>query len=234
MAKETIIYVRVEGKQARAELDGLSRAFTRFGANVRHISSAASQAVSGVRQIAQGIQNLGFVTSFFIALPLSRALQEVTKNVLSFERAMVEVTKTTGLSGENAQKLGERLRELSTVSPTAATGLANLAVEAGRAGVGLGEILAGDVDTAIDKIYEFVRVVDMMVVSTTLGGAEAAQALSKSIALLDDIDITNIENFGSALNELGQAAPVTEQDIVGAFLRIVPAAATLDIGIYCR
>lgn len=229
MAKETIIYVRVEGKQARAELDGLSRAFTRFGANVRHISSAASQAVSGVRQIAQGIQNLGFVTSFFIALPLSRALQDMAKSTLDFERAMVEVQKTTGLSSTAIKGLSDEIRELSTRTPTSALELANLAAEAGRAGVGLGSILAGDIKTATAEILEFTRVTDMMVIATTLGGEEGAQAFGRFITVFKDLDVSGIEKLGSAINELGQSASVNEQDIVGSMMRIAPAAAVLGM-----
>jgi len=224
-----LINIRADGKQAKAELTSLSRGFTQFGKTVRGIVSYTSQTATGIRQIAQGFQNLGFVLSAFVSLPVSRAFQSMSSEAIDFERAMVEVQKTTGLSSEAIKDLSGRVRELALQSPTSAVELANLASEAGRAGIAIDKILSGNIEGAIDDIIEFTRVVDMMVVSTTLSGEEASKAFGRFLAVFQDLPIENLENLGSAINELGQAASVNEQEIVGAMMRIAPAGNALGM-----
>jgi TP901 family phage tail tape measure protein len=220
-----LISVNANVKQARSELDSLGRAFYRFGAQVRSVAGMASQSVTGIRQMAQGLQNLGFVMAGMVGVPLAMAMRKMSDEALDFERQMVEVQKTTGISSEYIKDLSGSIRELALATPTSATELATLAAEAGRAGVGIGKSFKD----ASEEILEFVRVVDMMTVSTTLSGEEAAQAFGRFLTVFQDLDFTELEELGSAINELGQSASVTEQDIVGAMLRIAPAAATLGL-----
>jgi len=229
VATPVIIEVKANASQARREFDGLSQSFKAFGASVRSVVAMSSQAVTGIRQMAQGIQNLGFTMSAMIGLPVTAALKTMTSEAVDFEKKLVEVEKTTGLAKSQVGELGKELRELAMSTPTSAKDLAELAAEAGRAGVGLGQTLAGNVQAARQEILEFVRVMDMMQVSTTLTGEAAAEAFSRFITLFADIDTSNIENLGSAINELGQATSVSEDEIVGAMLRIAPAASTLGL-----
>ena len=229
MATPVIIEVKANTAQAKREIDSLGKSFNRFGANVRSLVATSSQAVTGIRQMAQGLQNLGFVLSAMIGIPATAAFKAMSDEVLSFERAMVEVQKTTGLATRDIKDLSDEVRDLAKTTPTSAQELANLAAEAGRAGVGLSSVLAGDIEAAKLEIMEFVRVVDMMQVSTTLTGETASQAFGRFMSVFKDIDTTNLENLGSAINELGQSASVSEDEIVGAMMRIAPAAATLGI-----
>jgi len=167
--------------------------------------------------------------SAMIGLPLTAALKTMAGEAVGFEKTLVEVEKTTGLAKTQVNELGKEIRALAMSTPTSAKDLAELAAEAGRAGVGLGNILAGNIEAARAEILEFVRVMDMMQVSTTLTGETAAEAFSRFITLFGDIDTSNIENLGSAINELGQATSVSEDEIVGAMLRIAPAASTLGL-----
>lgn len=225
MANPVIIEVKANTAQAQRSFDGLGASISKFGSSIRNVTTLSAQAVGGIRQIAQGIQNLGFVLSGLIGIPVVAAMSDMTKEILSFERAMVEVQKTTGLASRDIQDLSGDIRELAKQTPTSATELANLAAEAGRVGVGLGK----GAREARAEILEFVRVTDMMQVSTTLTGELAAQAFGRFITVFKDLDTSQIEKLGSAINELGQSASVSEDEIVGAMLRIAPAAATLGI-----
>lgn len=229
MATPVIIEVKANASQAKRELNSIGASMKSFGSSIRSVIAMSSQAVTGVRQMAQGLQNLGFTMSAMIGLPVAAAMKNIAEEATSFEKAMVEVEKTTGIAKKEIMDLGEQIRDLAMTTPTSARELANLAAEAGRAGVGLGNTLAGNIEGAKAEILEFVRVMDMMQVSTTLTGTESAKAFSRIITLFDEIDTTNIENLGSAINELGQATSVSEDEIVGAMLRIAPAAVTLDM-----
>jgi TP901 family phage tail tape measure protein len=228
-AQPVIIEVKANASQARSQLDGLSKSFRQFGASVRSVVAMSSQAVSGVRQMAQGVQNLGFVLSGLIGIPAAKALKDMAEEATSFEEKMIEVQRTSGLTTEQIKILSDGLREMSKVTPTTALALADIAAGAGRAGVGLGSILAGDLATARKEMIEFIEVVDKMQVATTLTPESATKAFGRFITLFKDIDTTNIENLGSAINELGQSASVTEDEIVSAMLRIAPAGIPLDM-----
>ena len=229
MARPIIIEIRANARQATQELNRVSSALTRFGGQMRGISGLAAQSMTGIRQMAQGVQNLGFVLSAFVALPVANTMKNIAEQALTFERSMVEVQKTTGLSAAAIGDMATQVRELSKQTPTAAIELAKMAAEAGRVGVGMSAIMAGDINAAIAQIMEFVRVVDMMQISTVLGTEEAAQAFGRLISVFKDLDVSNIENLGSTINELGQSASVNEEQIVSALLRVAPAAAGLDI-----
>lgn len=229
VANPVIIEVKANVTQAKTQINSLGQSFRALGSSVRSLVATSSQAMTGVRQMAQGVQNLGFVLSGLVGIPVAGALKGIANDAMSFERAMVEVQKTTGLASEQISVLSTDIRQLSLATPTSAVELAKLAGEAGRAGVGLGNILAGNVAAAREEILEFTRVVDMMQISTTLSGEEAAQAFGRFVTIFKDIDTSNIENLGSAINELGQSASVSEDEIVGAMMRIAPAAATLGM-----
>ena len=222
---ELLIKISADGAQAKKELESVSRSIGRFGAQVRGIASMASQSVTGLRQMAQGFQNLGFVLTAFVTLPVVRFMRDATESVLDFEDALVEVSKTTGLPQSGINKLSESIRELSLRTPTAQSDLAMLAAEAGRLGLAVNK----SSDQAVADILKFVDVVDKMQIATVLTGEEAARAFGKLIAVLGDIDINNIENLGSSINELAQSSTVAADDIVQAALRIAPAAAALGL-----
>jgi len=229
MATPVIIEVRANAAQAKREFNSIGASMRSFGSSIRSVVAMSSQAVSGIRQMAQGVQNLGFVMSAMVGIPMVRAIKEISESATSFEKALVEIEKTTGIAKDQVYDLGKSIRELAQTTPTSAQELAQLAAEAGRAGVGLGNTLAGNIEGAKNEILEFVRVIDMMQVSTTLTGEESAKAFSRLITLFDELDTTKIENLGSAINELGQATSVSEDEIVGAMMRIAPAASTLDL-----
>lgn len=229
MATPVIIEVRANASQAKSQLQGLSNSFKQFGASVRSVVAMSSQAVTGLRQMAQGVQNLGFTMSAMIGIPLAAGLRSITDEALKFERQMVEVQKTTGMASSDVKALSDEIRGLAQTTPTSAVELASLAAEAGRAGVGLQNMLAGNVAGAREEILEFVRVLDMMTVSTTLTAETGATAFGRFMTVFDGIDTSNIENLGSAINELGQASSVSEDEIVGAMMRIAPAASTLGM-----
>jgi len=229
VATPVIIEVKANTSQAKREFASLGSSMKSFGASIRSVVAMSSQAVTGIRQMAQGVQNLGFTMSAMIGLPVAGALKKVAEEATSFEKKLVEVEKTTGMAKDQVAILGEELRKMAMTTPTTAKDLADLAGEAGRAGVGLGNMLAGNVAAAREEILQFVRVMDMMQVSTTLNANEAATAFSRFITLFDEIDTTTIENLGSAINELGQSSSVSEDEVVGAMLRIAPAASTLGL-----
>ena len=229
MSTPVIIEVRANVSQAQKSFDGLGRSISNFGKQVRSIVAMSSQAMTGVRQMAQGVQNLGFVLSGLVGIPVAAAFKSMSSEILDFEEAMVEVQKTTGITSEGLKVLSGEIRQMALATPTSATELANLAAAAGRAGVGLEQMASGNIAGAREEILRFIEVVDKMQVATTLNVEEAATAFGRFMTVFKGIDTKNIENLGSAINELGQSASVTEDEIVGAMLRIAPAAATLGM-----
>lgn len=178
---------------------------------------------SSVRQVGQGFQNAGTTASIFISLPVAAFLRSSANAALSFQNALIETRKTTGLVGKDLDQLAQNLRQLSLESPTDPTVLAEIAASWGRMGV-----------VGVDAITQLTRVTDQLQIATTLTADQAVSDLGRiGNIYYDTVDqfVDAYDNLGSAINELGQANAVTENEIVSAALRMAPAARSMGLTI---
>lgn len=176
---------------------------------------------SSVRQVGQGFQNFGTTLSIFLSLPLGAFIRGAVKDAMSFNNAMIEVRKTTGLAGKDLDRLSKLIREGSLESPTDPTTLAEIGAAWGRMGV-----------SGVDNIAKLVQATDKLQIATTLTADQAVSDLGRIGNIFYDTAqefVDNYENLGSAINELGQANAVTENEIVAAALRMAPAAKSMGM-----
>jgi TP901 family phage tail tape measure protein len=179
-----------------------------------------------IRQVGQGLQNLGTTMTAFVSLPVGAVLAAATGGLLEFDEQLIEIRKNAGLTFAVLDQVKDGLVALSRETPTALTGLGEIAAIAGRAGI-----------ADPGNILGFVKVIDQLSVATTLSVEESA----KSIARLANIFykptesaktyIEFLNSVGSAINELGQNIVGSEKEIVSATLRMAPSAAALNIPI---
>lgn len=135
----------------------------------------------------------------------AKGLSTAVSAASEFEDAMVEVEKVT--DAETAEELGQSMRELATEIPVAANELAELSADAARFGI-----------RGTENVERFTETVSKMATATDLSTEEAGEAFAR-LATLTDTPIDQIENFGSAINELGNNFATSSSEIVDSMLR---------------
>ena len=143
------------------------------------------------------------------------ALIESVNAAREFEDAMVEVEKVT--NPETAAAMTDEVRNMAETIPLAQDELAGLAADAARFGV-----------RGPENIRAFTEAVSKMAVATNLSANEAGESLSR-ISELTDTSVGNIENLGSAINELSNNFATSSQEIVDATLRSGAALSQLGL-----
>ena len=151
----------------------------------------------------------------FIAL--GKAMQVGISESIKLETAMVGVAKTTGLAGEDLKELELGFRELSKTIPITSTELANIGAVAGQLGI-----------EGAENIKNFTEVAAKMAIATELTAEDAALALAK-ISNAFSLPIEDVEELGSAINELSNVSAASSSEIVSAMVRAAGAAADLGI-----
>ncbi|CDK39681.1 phage tail tape measure protein [Halorubrum sp. AJ67] len=132
-----------------------------------------------------------------------------------FESAMVEVEKVT--NAETAEAMSGSVRELAETIPLAQKELAGIAADAGRFGV-----------EGPKNIEKFTESTAKMASATDLNTQEAGQAFAK-LTELTGTPISEVENLGSAINELSNNTATSAQEITDSMMRSSGALSSLGM-----
>lgn len=135
---------------------------------------------------------------------------------VEFESAMAGVAKTTELTPEELDAMGESLKELSTRIPQSASELAGLTEAAGQLGI------------QKDALLSFTEVMANLGVATNLSADQAATSLAK-FANVVGMNAENYDRLGSTIVALGNNFATTESDIVDMATRISSTGAIIDL-----
>ena len=148
-------------KKAEKELENLAR--IRFDGVVKSLEEA--------QQRINGIANA--------MLPMSGAaaagLVGAGKAAIDFEDALAGVAKTTDLTDAGVKAMGEEIRNLALVIPTAATDLAKITETAGQLGI------------KNENLVSFTRIMADLGVATDMAGDSAAMTLAPESNLRQSI-----------------------------------------------
>src|SRR5699024_7628868 len=118
---------------------------------------------------------------------------------MDFEKGMIAVQKTTGVSGEKMAEFTEGIREAAREMPIAHGELAELASIAGQLGV------------AHDDLLDFTKTMAMVGTATSLSASEASEAFAR-FTNITGTGVSTIDNLASALVHLGNDyCPTTEK-----------------------
>lgn len=121
----------------------------------------------------------------------------------AWESSMAGVAKTTGLQGEELNKLSSDLLTLSTNMPIAASELASIAEAGGSLGI------------AKEELAGFTKVAAEMGVGFGMAADEAATAGAKILnAFGQKMDASNLEKLGSVVNAMGDSFAATEPQVL--------------------
>ena len=125
----------------------------------------------------------------------------VLKTAVDFERSFAEVIRTTGVTGDEIEKLRSQFEDLNTELPVSFQELARVGKLAGQLGI------------PTQDIQDFTRLVVQFSETTGIAVEDAATAFGRLSALLN-LSGDQFENLGSAILKVGTSFVATEAEIV--------------------
>lgn len=196
------ILVEANSSGVAAGLMPGAAAITSFERNVKNSIEKLKTAFTG---LSTGQKLLGGA-AIGVGL-LGTALVKSIRTAIEFESAWAGVRKTVDGTPEVLANIRQGLLDMSSVSPTTAAELADIAANAGQLGVKAPDIL------------EFTRVISMLGETTDLSFDEAAQSLARFLNITGG-GPAKIGLVADVIVELGNNSATTESQIVAMATRM--------------
>lgn len=193
------IGLRADSSQIRRANQDLGR----FRQGARTTETATERMNRQNRRLTESFRTLGGVAAGALAtIGAARIAQSVIQSTADFERQLVEINKTTDISGENLQNLGLNIQEIGQDIPVATNRLLSFATAAGQLGV-----------RGTENIEAFVTTLGQLELATDIAGEEGARSLARILNVTGEAT-ENIDRLGSSLVGLGNNFAATESEIV--------------------
>lgn len=220
--------------QASAKIDSilsrLERAQKAAERAARGAGGATDDAAKGAGRLQRGMGRAADAMGGFdaaanlIGRPVIGAIGGSLQAFQEFEDGMAAVRKTTGLSAQETQVLGNEIKRMSRTIPISQKGLADIAESAGSLGI------------AKDDIGRFVDTTARLSTAFDLDPGKAATSigtLSNAFGYMNQstgrLDFKRVEAFGDMINYLGNTSNATEAQILNATQRFAGTARAFKI-----
>lgn len=158
-----------------------------------HISSSTFALRSTLQELEQSYQS---VLKVFISIPEAAAGAAISQ-----ESAFAQVSRVVGDADAKVNNLFQGLQKISTDLPIDFEATAKIAQ------------LGAQIGITSDQLVQFTRVVASFSITTGIT-AETATILIGQIAEMENLPVTEFENFASAVLYLGTVSAATEQEIL--------------------
>lgn len=205
-----------------ANIDALRGKFLDLQAELGMQGTVLGRAAQGLQTAGAQMQTVGDkmagvgdTLTTHVTAPLVAAATVSVGAAVDIDTALTGVRKTVDGTEEQYQQLKDAAIELSKTQPISATQI--LDAEALGAQLGFG----------IDEIENFATVVNSLDVATNMSWEQAATNLAQ-FANITKMSHGDVENYGSAIVELGNNFATTESDISNMAMRV--AAAGTQVG----
>lgn len=189
-------------------------AFIELRASMRKLRGDMARAQAMVQRTSAKIGAMARKTAMIggaMAAPLALG----TGAAADFETQMAELQKVS--DAETMAEMRGEIREMARTMPMAHDELSTLAADAARFGI-----------EGTKNLRNFTRTAGMMGTATDLAADRAGEALAK-LAEITDTPISQMENVGSAVNELSNNFATSSSEIVEASLRSSAALSQLGL-----
>ncbi len=216
----------------------LGGAYFTFTADARGYEAGANRAIAANRRLAasyggfarqlQGTQVLAAqfgqslrssllaTTAYAAGVGLvSATLRNIVGGFLEYDRALIQISKTTDISGDGLERLGQRIQALGTgpsglrpALPILREELFAIATAAGQAGIGTSR-----------GIEQITRSAAELQVSSNLIGSDAVRALTRYLQVTGQA-IERTDAIASAYTHLGNNIVGTEAEIASFATRV--------------
>jgi len=134
------------------------------------------------------------------------------KEAASFETGVTNISKTTGIAGEDLDRLSREIQDLAIQTGLSTERLTEIGAAAGQLGI-----------TGTDNILAFIDTIAKLGESSDIAGEAAAQSLGRILAVTGE-SASEIGKLGDVLVALGNNFEATESQIVNASTEIARSA----------
>lgn len=193
-----IIEIRGKTDQAVKQVKALSKEVTNLkkqldkGITPKNIDQTTRSFATLTKHVAK-------LAAIYSAANLGKDLIQTMNDL---EQSLLDVSKTTGLTGDGLQKLSDELDDLALkLHGISISELQQIAATAGQLGV------------ASDDIGVFTEQVAKISVAVKLSAEDTATNFAR-LANATHTPIEKIENLGSAVNDLSQSTTATVEDVL--------------------
>lgn len=163
-----------------------------------------------IKKAGDKMQEVGKSLSMKVTAPIMAIGTVGVKAAMDFETGMAGVRKTTDLTAEELDKMGQSLRNMAKEIPVSVVELTNLAETAGQLGI------------EKEHLVDFTRTVADLSVATNILGQEGATDMAR-FANIMQMSQKDFDRMGSAIVELGNNTATTEKEILSMGMRLAAA-----------
>lgn len=191
-------------KEAEGSTDGTAKSIDFLGRELKQTGGEAGGVVDIFGALKDKFGGLATGAGVAVALKaIASALKDCFNAAMQFESAMAGVAKTTNLSGDELEKMGRDIRDLTKTMPITAAGFAGIVETAGQLGIEQENLLA------------FSKVMANLGVATNMTAEEAATMLAQFVAITGmERTAQAFDSLGAAVVALGNNFATTESKIV--------------------
>lgn len=216
------------------------QAFSSISPIYQNIDSALSVLGTSIKELAEGggsalsefgatLLEFGKDIGKFLISPIGIAISVLTglfllfqrnkQTVIDFNDGLLNVSKTTGLTGSALQSFSDDIIKLSRALKTVSTDkLLEYASVAGQLGV-----------KGSQNILAFSEALAKLETASDISGEEGASQIARLLQLVDG-GVANIKAFGDEIVQLGNNFPATESEILANATRIAQSTGIYKLG----
>ena len=189
---------------------------------------------NGIRQAAQGLQELTQLIAVTIAAPLGLFLRSATTDAMSFEQEMAKVKKAVNI-GDSSQfdVLTQRIRNLAKITPTAVEQLATFAEQAGQIGI-----------EGMPAVYRWTNLMNKLMIGTDVDASSISEDMGRianafGMNLNTEEGMSQMEKLASVMDMVakktatdmdGIVTSVMDAAVIGPMLKIPTQAVVAMVG----
>lgn len=197
---------------------GALKKITGFNNKINQLGKKTEKAFKGSdRALGSFLGNLGALAVSRGISIINQQIQESIELSIRFDKALIGVSKTTGITGKALDNLAKETINLSKTIPKAASELLDLQKVAGQLGV-----------QGADNLLRFAETMVRLEESTDIAGEQGAQDILKILNVTDE-GVESIEEFGSAISFLGNNFNAMESQIVASGSAIATATSRFNL-----
>ncbi|MDM8174793.1 phage tail tape measure protein [Olivibacter sp. 47] len=213
-------------------LDAISPQFARIngqlammGVNLTEIASKPG----GFRELGTSLIGIGKNVMAFLVTPIGLAITGLASlyalikgnasTVIQFNSGLLNVGKTTGIAGQQLDRLGESIVELSRrLQVVSSDKLLEYATVAGQLGV-----------KGTENILRFTEALAKLETASNIQGEEGGSQIARLLTLVDG-GVQNVADFGDEIVNLGNNFAATEKEILENATQIAQNTGLYKIG----
>ena len=183
-------------------------------ASSESVSSGWVKAGGKIAEVAGKMYNagdkmakMGDMLTRSVTVPMVAMGTYAAQAAINFDTALANVRKTSDLTEQQLQKLGDSALELSTKQPVTAETILNI------------EALGAQLGVADDELESFAKTVSGLDIATNMDFETAGKEMAQ-FANITQMTHDKFQNYGSTIVDLGNHLATTEKDISNMALRL--------------